>query len=225
MRAWMLFLSLAFTAIGCRPAEPVAVVAPAQEEETGGDEFTREIETYESPDRVIWQKPDLVIEQFGDIRGKVLADLGAGTGYFSRRLAYVGAKVIAIDIDPTAIRWMEDQRDRFPPELRERLTIRLARPDDPGLAAGEVDHVLLVNTYSYIRDRVAYFTRLKEAIRPGGTVLVIDFKKKETPFGPDIEGRLDEQQVIDEFQAAGYSVVRVDDQSLDYQYMITFRRD
>lgn len=225
LHAFMISIGVALSGIGCRNAAPGPAEVPASATVPVDGAFAREVETYEAPDRVIWQKPDLVIEQFGDIRGKVLADLGAGTGYFSRRLAYVGAKVIAIDIDPSAVQWMEDQRARFPPELQQRLTIRKAKPDDPGLLPGEVDHVLLVNTYSYIRDRIAYFTRLKEAIRPGGTVLVIDFKKKETPFGPDIADRLEEQQVIDEFQAAGYAVVHVDDQSLDYQYMITFRRD
>jgi hypothetical protein len=56
-------------------------------------------------------------------------------------------------------------------------------------------------------------------------ILVIDFKKKDTPFGPDMEDRLDEKQVIDELQSAGYRIIAVDDTSLDYQYMITFRRD
>jgi predicted RNA methylase len=59
---------------------------------------------------VIWQKPDLVIQQLGDVNGKTVADLGAGTGYFSRRIAYKGARVIAIDIDPQAIQWMQEQK-------------------------------------------------------------------------------------------------------------------
>lgn len=188
------------------------------------DEFEAEAKAYESADRVIWQKPDLVIEQLGDVTGKVVADLGAGTGYFSRRIAYKGATVIAIDIDPRAIRWMQEQKARFPAELQDRLIIRQAEPDDPKLNPNEVDIVLLVNTYSYISNRVPYFTDLMESIRPGGFVVIIDFKKKETPFGPPVEERLDINEVVKELKEAGYSILKSDEKSLDYQYIIKARR-
>lgn len=187
--------------------------------------FQNEANQYESADRVIWQKPDLVVQQLGDVEGKVVADLGAGTGYFSRRIAYKGAKVIAIDIDPKAIQWMEDQKARFPVELRDRLVIRLAEPNDPKLQPNEVDLVLLVNTYSYISNRVSYFSKLREAIRPGGTVVIIDFKKKETPFGPSMDERVDVREVEKELMEAGYTLQNIDEASLDYQYIIKARRD
>jgi predicted RNA methylase len=191
----------------------------------GSEEFESEAKAYESADRVIWQKPDLVIDQLGNVNGKVVADLGAGTGYFSRRIAYKGATVIAIDIDPRAIQWMQEQKSRFPAELQEKLIIRQAEPDNPHLNPGEVDMVLMVNTYSYISNRVPYFTKLKEAIRPAGTIVIIDFKKKETPFGPPVEERLDITDVEKELRAAGYSIVKADEESLEYQYIIKARRN
>ena len=154
-----------------------------------------------------------------------MADLGAGTGYFSRRMAYKGAKVIAIDIDPKAIQWMEEQKSRFPVELRDRLIIRQAEPDNPNLRDNEVDIVLLVNTYSYIEDRVNYFSRLRHAIRPDGNIIIIDFKKKETPFGPDLEERIDFAEITQELIEAGYTITSVDDSSLDYQYIIKAKSD
>ena len=187
--------------------------------------FKEEIKAYESADRVIWQKPDLVIEQLGDVRGKVIADLGAGTGYFSRRIASKGAKVIAIDIDPQAIQWMQEQKERFPKELQDRLVIRHAQPDDPHLLPDEVDMVLLVNTYSYINDRVDYFSKLREAIRSNGSIIIIDFKKRETPFGPPVEERIDVTEVEKELREAGYSILKVDEESLEYQYIIKVRSD
>ncbi len=189
------------------------------------EQYANEAEQYESADRVIWQKPDLVIEQLGDVKGKVVADLGAGTGYFSRRIAYKGARVIAIDIDPRAILWMEEQKARFPIELRDRLVIRLAEPDDSKLTSQEVDIVLLVNTYSYLIRRVEYFERLQETIRPGGFVVIIDFKKKETPFGPPVEDRLDVPTVERELRSAGYTILKVDEESLDYQYIIKAKKE
>jgi SAM-dependent methyltransferase len=190
-----------------------------------GTDYENEAEQYESADRVIWQKPDLVIQQLGDVDGKVVADLGAGTGYFSRRIAYKGATVIAIDIDPKAIQWMEEQKARFPLELRNRLIIRQAEPNDPRLNPDEVDIVLLVNTYSYIQNRVTYFAKLKESIRAGGNIIIIDFKKKETPFGPAIEERVDEKDVEKELKEAGYTILAIDDESLDYQYIIKAKRN
>lgn len=200
---------------------------PTTETETPGvgNDYENEAEQYESADRVIWQKPDLVIQQLGEVDGKVVADLGAGTGYFSRRIAYKGATVIAIDIDPKAIQWMEEQKARFPLELRNRLIIRQAEANDPKLNPNEVDIVLLVNTYSYIQDRVAYFSKLKEAIRANGHVIIIDFKKKETPFGPSLEERVDVKDVEKELKEAGYKLLAIDNESLDYQYIIKAQRN
>lgn len=186
--------------------------------------FEDEAKVYESADRVIWQKPDLVIQQLGDVEGKVVADLGAGTGYFSRRIAYKGAKVIAIDIDPKAIQWMEEQKARFPVELRDRLVIRLAEPNDPKLNDNEVDLVLLVNTYTYIDQRVQYFSRLVKSLQPGGQIVIIDFKKTETPFGPGIEDRVSSEEVIAELTEAGYNILNVDQEALEYQYIIKAQR-
>jgi SAM-dependent methyltransferase len=197
---------------------------PNPEDTSANHEFESEVQVYESPDRVIWQKPDLVIEQLGDVDGKIVADLGAGTGYFSRRIAYKGATVIAIDIDQRAIQWMEEQKLKFPEAIRERLVIRRAEPDDPHLKPNEVDMVLLVNTYSYIQDRVPYFTRLKKAIRKGGYVVIIDFKKRETPFGPSLAERVDAADVQKELGEAGYDILKVDQESLEYQYIIKAQR-
>jgi cyclopropane fatty-acyl-phospholipid synthase-like methyltransferase len=187
-------------------------------------EYDSEIQELESADRVIWQKPDLVIQQLGNVEGKTVADLGAGTGYFSRRIAYKGARVIAIDIDPLAIQWMEEQKEKFPIELRDRLIIRQAEPDDPKLNPNEVDMVILVNTYTYIENRVAYFSKLKDAIRRGGSILVIDFKKTQTPFGPELDERVDAQQVQQELKDAGYTILTSDEASLEYQYIIKAAR-
>lgn len=219
-------VAFVFTLLSCQwradnNTEPTSQPHDTSEINTG---FESEAREYESEDRVIWQKPDLVIDQLGNVEGKVVADLGAGTGYFSRRIAYKGATVIAIDIDPQAIQWMEEQKRRFPSELRDRLIIRQAQPDDPQLRNREVDIILLVNTYSYIDNRVAYFSKLQDAIRPGGSIVIIDFKKKETPFGPPIEDRLDVADVEAELRKAGYEIARIDVESLDYQYIIKARK-
>lgn len=226
--SWTLFLIPFILVISCKwNNSPDSEQESETREDTVvvGNEFESEAQAYESAERVIWQKPDLVIDQLGNVEGKIVADLGAGTGYFSRRLAYKGATVIAIDIDPRAVQWMELQRSRFPAELQERLIIRQAEPDDPHLEPAEVDMVLLVNTYTFISDRIKYFSNLREAIRPGGIVLIIDFKKTETPFGPPVEERIDIAQVESELRAAGYSILKADEETLEYQYIVKAKRN
>ncbi len=225
----LLSLILLLFAAGCKEGNPSGSEEgngqPNLNQEVVENDYDEKAMQYESADRVIWQKPDFVVHQLGDVEGKVVADLGAGTGYFSRRIAYKGARVIAIDIDPKAIRWMEEQKSRFPVELRDRLIIRQAEPDDPKLKDNEVDVVLLVNTYAYIPNRVDYFSRLQNALRPGGKIVIIDFKKKSTPFGPALEERIDQSDIEKELNEAGYRILSLDESSLEYQYIIKAQRD
>jgi len=177
-------------------------------------------EYYESDARVIWQRPELVMSVLGALEGRTVADIGAGTGYFAFRLAAAGANVIAIDIDPRAISFMQSEEQRYSAEVQSRFSTRLANENDPSLANGEVNIVLMVNTYIYIEDRVAYFERLKEGMQQGGELVIIDFKKKKTPIGPDVTDRVALSDVQRELGLAGYKILEIDESTLDYQYVI-----
>ena len=185
--------------------------------------FQEIVSDMESEDRVIWQKPDLVLSLLGDLEGKTVADIGAGTGYFSFRLANKGAKVLAIDIDPRAISWINDQKALYPEIVQQNLEARLASEMDANLNPAEVDLVLMVNTYTYISDRKAYFERLKTGLKNGTKLVIIDFKEKATPIGPPVEDRLSMLQVEGELLDVGYSILNSDDKTLDYQYIVTAR--
>lgn len=226
-----LFLFLVI-AVGCsrgernddRPTDRPEGVTGDSDQLPGGDtaEIYKElVSENEQPNRIIWQKPDLVLSKLGPLENKVVADIGAGTGYFSFRLARKGARVIAIDIDPNAIEWMRLQKNRFTPEVRGNLDIRLADRDDPNLGPGEADLVLMVNTYIYLNDRVQYLENLKNGIKPGARLVIIDFKKKSTMVGPLVDERISLLEVEKDLKSAGYSILNSDDRSLDYQYIIT----
>ncbi|MBR9919721.1 MAG: class I SAM-dependent methyltransferase [Bacteroidetes bacterium] len=213
-----------------RPNFPIDQPDTSQTEIPGEDPVTPEdtmafedrLANYESKDRVFWQKPDLVVDRLGDLSTKVVADIGAGSGYFARRLAHKAKKVIAIDIDPKFISFMDSIKVvELPREIQEKFETRLAAFDDPRLNPGEADVVLIVNTYLYIQDRVAYMRRLKEGLAPGGKVVIIDFKKKRIPLNnPPQKVRLPLFQVEEELFDAGYTRVNSDDTSLDYQYIV-----
>jgi SAM-dependent methyltransferase len=188
--------------------------------------FEERLAVYESKDRVFWQKPDLVINMLGDLSEKTVADIGAGSGYFARRLAYKAKRVIAIDIDSQFIGFMDSIKHvELPQELQGRFETRLAVTDDSKLAPGEADVVILVNTYIYIPNRVAYLARLRSALKPGGEIVIVDFKKKRMPIlnPPDVI-RLPLHQVENELEEAGFTWMASDDTSLDYQYIVIAKR-
>jgi ubiquinone/menaquinone biosynthesis C-methylase UbiE len=181
------------------------------------------LERFESPERDAYQMPDRVIEVLGLESGQTAADIGAGTGYFTFRLARAVApdgKVFAVDIEPGMIDFIEQRRARE--EGGELVEAVLAEADDPLLADGTVDLILVVNTYHHIPRRVDYLQRLKADLNPGGRVVVIDFHKKDAPVGPPPEHKISRGEVVWEFEAAGYRLVR-EKNFLPYQYFLVFR--
>lgn len=171
-------------------------------------------------DRTIWQKPYEVIHLLGSLEGKTIADIGAGSGYFAFRFVYEADKVIAIDIEPELIQLMDQEKKYYKQELQNKFEARLATPDDPKLNPQEVDIVFISNTYTLISNRVAYLKRLKNKFKPGGRIMIVDFKKKLTPIGPIQKNRLAQSEVEQELIDAGYELVFSNDRMLEYQYII-----
>ena len=196
------------------------VSEPLQLPKTGAGNFESLVADFEDKDRGIWQKPELVISFLGDIKDKTVADIGAGTGYFTFRLVPKAKKVIAIDIDPRFINFLDSVKVRLPEVYRNRFESRLAKFDDPLLQPGEADNVVIVNTYAYIENRVQYLKILYKGTAPGGQLLIIDFKKNNLPVGPPDEYKVSLAQVEHELTAAGFKVSKVDKDVLDYQYIV-----
>ncbi|MCB0641560.1 MAG: class I SAM-dependent methyltransferase [Phaeodactylibacter sp.] len=180
------------------------------------------VKSYERADRLFWQKPDLVIDRLGDISQSTIADIGAGSGYFARRLAHKAKRVIAIDIDEQFIEFMDSIKlVELPKEIQGRFETRLATPTDPKLHDNEVDVVLIVNTYMLMSDRIDYLRRLKQGLKPGGRLVIVDYKKKRIALAnPPQSIRLPLYQVENELDEAGYRLIDSDDTSLDYQYIV-----
>jgi len=218
-----LLLSLAVPT-GCTP-DTSAPQATATPQETGQDRPEDGIsDDYTHTDRVIWQKPNMVIELLGDLSDKTIADIGAGTGFFSLRLTPKAKKVIAIDIDQRFVSYLDSIKHlQLPETLQHKLETRLAKPNDPSLLPEEADIALIVNTIVYMNNRVDYLSTLKKGIKPGGQLLIIDFKKKRTPVGPPQNLKVPAFQIEQELYQAGYREVLVNDTSLDYQYIVMAR--
>ena len=127
--------------------------------------------------RDLWQNPIEVIQKMGDLEGKTVADIGAGPyGYFSIQLAARSnaGKILALDIDPKAIEYIENAKKLLPEDIGQKIETRLVEPEDPKLMPGEADIALVVNTAPYFADRVSYFRNLLSGLAPGGKVVVIE---------------------------------------------------
>jgi SAM-dependent methyltransferase len=196
------------------------MIVPDLSEMPNEGNFTGMVADYESKDRVIWQKPELVISILGDLEGKTVADIGAGTGFFTFRLVPKAKKVIGIDIDQRFITFLDSIKVRLPIDYRSRFESRLAKPENPMLKNEEVDAIVVVNTYGYIENRVEYLKLLKQGMTKGGQLLIIDFKKNNVPVGPSDEFKVSLQQVEKELLAAGFVIGNINKDALDYQYIV-----
>jgi SAM-dependent methyltransferase len=183
---------------------------------------------YSNTNRMIWQKPELVLNRMGDISNKVVADIGAGTGFFALRLTPMAKKVIAIDINQNLINVLDSIRTvELSNEDQNKLETRLADPNDPHLGPNEADVVLLVNTYLYLSDRVEYLKNVKRGIAPGGKIIIVDVKRQRLPQGeflPPQSIRVPQHQVEEELEQAGFQLLNSDDTSLIHQYMVVAQK-
>ena len=161
----------------------------------------RYAKSFDDPARDGWQMPDRVITTLGLKPGQSVADIGAGTGYFSTRLAKAAAspKVFAVDIEPAMVEYL--QRRAAQEGLTNVVAIR-ASADRANLPE-PVDAVLVVDTYHHIPNRVAYFTELKKSLKPGARLAIVDFKKG-APDGPPEQFRFTPEQITGELAKAGF---------------------
>lgn len=173
---------------------------------------------FDDPARAEWQKPDQVVAALALAPDARVADIGSGTGYFAVRLARAvpQGKVYGADLEPDMVRYLNERAQK---EKLANLSAHVAAPDDPKLPE-PVDLVLLVNTYHHIAARHDYFARLREQLRSGGRVAIVDYRP-ESPSGPPPGGRIAPEVVEKEMAQAGYRRVAKHD-FLPYQYFLVF---
>lgn len=178
---------------------------------------------FDDPARDAWQKPSSVVSLMALSEGNVVADIGAGTGYFLPHLARAVGKsgtVIGLDVEPDMVRYM---RERAAREGWANVEARKAQPDDPSIAAASVDRILIVNTWHHIPDRTGYARKLLIALKPGGSVFVVDYTL-DSPHGPPRDHRLPADRVIDELSRGGFDAT-LGEEDLPYQYVVVGKKE
>ncbi|MEP7324152.1 MAG: methyltransferase domain-containing protein [Saprospiraceae bacterium] len=178
-----------------------------------------------SMNRVAWQKPEKILNRLGtDLHHKVIADIGAGpTGFFTFWAARNGAHVIAVDISSDALRYIEIEKAKADTSIQALIQTRMAKPQDPLLNPNEVDGIMIVNTIAFIPDKLKYLSHLRGSMKDGAKLVIVDFKMKRMPeqIAPPKSQRVHADIIEELLYKSGYSNIKVDDQELAYQFIIT----
>lgn len=176
----------------------------------------------ERAEREAEEAPSKAIEALGLTPGMVIADIGAGSGYYTSRLARkVGpsGRVYATDIQPGMLAILDR---RIKSEGLTNVTTVLGAMDDPSLPPGSIDLAIMVDVYHELQQPQAFLQRLKAAFKPGGRLVLLEFRK-EDPRIPIIEvHKMSVADVRMELEAEGYALDRVID-VLPWQHIIVLR--
>ena len=175
----------------------------------------------DAPDRDLWQRPDQIMDAMGIADASIVADIGAGSGWFTIRLAR--------RVGPRGLVYAEDVQKEMMTALQRRVSreglgnVRtvLGLNNDPKLPPNSCDAVLVVDAYHEIEDRVAMLSSIARALKPQGRIGVVDFKLDGTGPGPSAEERVSPDVVVKDAEKAGLRLIR-QEPFLQYQYFLIF---
>jgi ubiquinone/menaquinone biosynthesis C-methylase UbiE len=205
-------LLAALTTLDAQQAKPHGKLFPPQD-----------LGLLEAPDRDKWQRPDRIMDALGIADASRVADIGAGSGWFTVRLAR--------RVGPQGVVYAEDVQQEMLNAVTRRVqreglaNVRpvLGRGPDPRLPEGILDAVLIVDAYHEIDDRVGLLTNVARAIKPQGRIGVVDFKVEGGGPGPDLLERVAPDVVIADAGKAGLRLV-ANEAFLPYQYFLIFAK-
>ena len=175
----------------------------------------------EDPQRDAYQKPHEVLTALSLKPGEVIADIGAGSGYFTFPIAHhLGpeGKVYAVDVSPDMILHL-NRRIR---DLKTTNVVSvLADPDDPLLPEQSVNRFFICDVWHHVENPSKYLGMIKKVLKPGGQVIMIDFHKKELAFGPPMEMKIAREDLIKQMESNGFRLAK-EHSFLPYQYFLVF---
>src|SRR5262245_62092418 len=182
------------------------------------------LDRLDRPERDQDQKPAQVVDALALKPGMYVADLGAGSGYFTRRFVEaIGdtGKVYVIDIEPEALRYVEDSLVHMHRSFEAEFI--LARPDSPKIPFEAVDLIFVCDTYHHLEERAVYFRNVKSSLKPGGRIAIIDFYHDERSgeLGFPKRHLVSREKAIEEMTEAGYRLAK-EHTFLAKQYFLEF---
>ena len=213
-------LKIALILLSCAGllAGPTAAQSPQTHQHSfGGAEQWAQV--FDDPQRDAWQKPHEVIQALALKPDAVIADIGSGTGYFSARFANMVPKgrVYGVDTEPDMVKYLAERAKR---EGLKNITAVTGAPGDPRLPE-KVDLIIMVDVFHHVGDRDRYFRRLRDSLKPGGRLAIIDFRM-DSPDGPPKSARIAPDRVKTELKGAGYALIQ-EHAFLPNQYFLIFQ--
>jgi len=173
--------------------------------------------------RAAWQKPERVLRALQLGRGSVVADVGAGPGFWTLPLARrVGARgrVFALDPEPLALQTL---RRRLAQARIRNVTPVLNDDGSPMLPEAACDLAVMVNVYHHFASPAEFLRRVARCLKPGGRLANIDWVDRDTPKGPPAHRRISPKVFLRDARRAGLALVE-EHRFLPYQYFVVLRR-
>ena len=219
IRLFLLALLVLIHAPALTPALTPSQAPPAAPQRKTSDPYTGDLSVFDSPDRDERLQINRVMAVLGITTGKNVADIGAGSGWFTVRAARrtgEGGTVYAVDINPEAIKYIDD---RVQKEHLQNVKTILSKPDDPLLPADSLDSVLILKTYHEVAQPIVLLRNLRASLRPGAKVGIIDRNGNGENHG------VGKDVVIREARQAGYKLAEqydfVKGDNMDYFLVFT----
>ncbi len=214
-----IILFVAFCALLASPA-----LAEEQHQHRRPDDIKQYLEHLDSTERDRYQKPDKVIEVLKLKPGMAVADLGSGSGYFTRRFIEAVTEtgmVYAVDVEPEMLAYAKESVIHM--HIPYTAEFILARPDNPNLPFESLDLLFVCNTIHHLEERSKYFSNLKSSLKSGARIAIVDFYPDERSgdLGFPKHHLVARDTIVQEMAAAGYQLTR-EHSFLPKQYFLEF---
>ena len=180
------------------------------------------IRFFERSDRAVWQKPDEIIKELHLTVSEKIADIGAGSGYFTFRFARAvpEGKVYAIDISPEMLRHIHH---RTMTDKTANVEVIIATPDNPHVPA-DADLVFICDVIHHVADQKAWLAKVSSQMRTGAKLVVVEFKEGDLPEGPPEKIKISKSRLISMITEQNF-ILDVDKSNLlPYQTLLLFSR-
>lgn len=217
-------MSARIAAVVCALGIATSLSSAAEQARPHGRLFPpQDLGLLEAPDRDRWQRPDRIMDALGIADASRVADVGAGSGWFTIRLAR--------RVGPQGLVYAEDVQQEMLNAISRRVqreglaNVRpvMGRGPDPRLPEASLDAVLIVDAYHEIEDRVGLLANVARSLKPHGRIGVVDFKVEGGGPGPELDERVHPEMVVADAVKAGLRVVGTET-FLPYQYFLIFAK-
>ena len=185
-------------------------------------EVQKYIEFLERKDRELWQKPDAVIKELSLKGTEKIADVGAGSGYFTFRLSkeLPKGKVYAIDIEPEMIRHIHHKAVS---NNIQNIEAVFSTPNNPHIPE-DADLVFICDVLHHVKNKGDWLKALFSQMKNNSKLVLIEFKEGKLPEGPPEDIKIPLEKMISITTDAGFINLKQNEELLPYQYYLEFKR-